>query len=67
MTKPTRQPPVPGKLDQAAASAPPVPPDAGGPPPGPPLTGANAGVGMGRPSEDDRAGRHDHDGWNSNT
>lgn len=67
MTKPQSQPPVPGKLEQAAASAPPLPPDAGGPPPGRPLTGPNADVDMGRPSEDDRAGPHHHDGWNSNT
>lgn len=67
MTKPPDHQPVPGKLEQAATTAPPLPPDAGGPPPGPPFRGPNAGVGMGRPSEDDRAGPHDHDGWNSNT
>lgn len=64
MTKPASQPPVPGPTPQAA---PPGPAAAGGPPPARPFTGPNAGVGMGRPSEDDRAGRHDHDGWNSNT
>ena len=39
----------------------------GGPPPGPPFRGPNEGVDMGRPSEDDRAGEHHHDGHNSNT
>lgn len=67
MTKPPDQPPVPGKREQAAAKAPPVPSGAGGPPPGQPLTGPNAGVGTGRPSEDDRLGPHHHNGWNSNT
>jgi len=61
--------PSPGKLDKLAAS-PPLPknvPGAGGPPPGPPFRGPNEGIATGRPTEDDRAGEHHHDGWNSNT
>jgi len=42
-------------------------PGAGGPPPDPPFRGRNAGVGTGRPSEDDRSGEHGRDGWNSDT
>lgn len=57
--------PEPGNLDKAAASAPAE--GKGGPGPDRPFSGANEGVGTGRASEDDRAGKHHHDGWNSNT
>jgi len=69
MDKQGKPQPAPGKLDRAAASAPPAKPakGAGGPPPDPPFRGRNEGVATGRPSEDDRAGKHHHDGWNSNT
>lgn len=35
--------------------------------PGSLLRGPNAGIATGRPTEDDRTGRHEQDGWNSNT
>jgi len=61
----------PIKPDPVGVPAPQDVPGAGGPPPDPPFRGRNAGVGTGRPSEDDRAGQSGHadgaDGWNSNT
>lgn len=61
--------PAPGPLERAAAAPPPVKarPGAGGPPPDRPFHGRNEGVATGRPTEDDRASEHHHDGWNSNT
>ena len=61
--------PASGPLDQAAAAPPSVKlkPGVGGPPSDRPFHGRNEGVATGRPTEDDRAGEHHHDGWNSNT